>query len=258
MAKQKANEYVLTVDIGNTSTTFGLFANDRVSQISRLDTSIDNRKTICARLEQLFGTRRIAGVAMASVAPRVNVLWQGVMERLWPDIPVLWVNHKLNLGLDLAYPKPATLGADRLVNVCGAVKRYGAPVIVADFGTAVTFDVVSDKDGFVGGVIAPGLPLMFSYLAEKTALLPVIKPEGFSNRVGKSTKEAMQMGARWGYRGMVKEILEQLTKPWKGKPFQLCATGGYAEWVIRGSGLKFQVDPDLTLYGLGQVYLLNR
>ena len=258
MKKSASNEYVLAVDIGNTSTTFGLFANDKVSQISRLDTDIENRKLICARLDQLFGSRAIAGVVIASVVPQMNILWQGVMERLWPAIPVMWVHHKLNLGVKITYPKPATIGADRLANACGAFKRYGAPVMVVDFGTAVTFDMITAKDGYVGGVIAPGLPLMFSYLAEKTALLPKVKPGAFKNKIGKSTEEAIQIGAHWGYSGMVCGIMTQLMKAWGGARLKLCATGGYASRIVCCSGLKMPVDPDLTLYGLGQIYRLNQ
>ncbi len=257
MSESRAKEYVLVVDVGNTSTSLGLFADDRVTAVCRMDTALASRKKMGESLLRRYGRRRIRGVALASVAPRMNALWQGVLERLWPGIPILWARHDLELGLPITYPRPAQLGADRLANVCGAMARHKPPMIVADFGTAVTFDVVTRRDGFIGGVIAPGLPLMFSYLAEKTELLPALRPGALKNRVGKSTEEAMQMGAQWGYCGMVREILTQLQKASGLKKAALCATGGYAGWVLKGLDLEMTLEPDLTLYGLGRMLLLN-
>jgi type III pantothenate kinase len=129
--------------------------------------------------------------------------------------------------------------------------------VVADFGTALTFDVVSRTRGYIGGIIAPGLPLMFSYLAEKTALLPEVDLGPVRHGVGKSTVEAMRLGARWGYRGMVREILHELRKSIGPGRMKCCATGGDAEWVMRGIEPNVPVDRDITLYGLGRIYELN-
>ena len=136
--------------------------------------------------------------------------------------------------------------------------KYGAPLIVADFGTAVTFDVVRPGQGYVGGVIAPGLPLMFSYLAEKTAKLPAIGPGPVTGGVGRSTEEAMRRGAAWGYRGMVREIVAELRKVPGMKKAALVATGGFAKWVVKGLKPAMRVDQDLTLYGIGKIHELNR
>ena len=99
---------------------------------------------------------------------------------------------------------------------------------------------------------------MFSYLAEKTALLPLVELGSMPNKVGKSTVEAMRMGARWGYQGMVREILERIQKSLKSERVTICATGGYAKWVFHGFKPSIKVDPDLTLFGLGRIYELNR
>ena len=210
-----------------------------------------------AKIARLVSRRNVHGAVLSSVVPSVNRMWETCIRWAIPGVRFIRVQHQLNFGIPVTYPKPETIGADRLANACAAVYRYGAPVIVADFGTAVTFDVVSRKDGYVGGVIAPGLPLMFSYLYEKTALLPHIKPGPVRHRVGKSTEEAMRMGAIWGYRGLVREILRELMMDRAEKKAKVCATGGYASWVLRGSGLRIPVDSDLTLYGLGKIFELN-
>jgi type III pantothenate kinase len=129
-------------------------------------------------------------------------------------------------------------------------------VIVADFGTALTFDVISKERAYIGGVIAPGLSLMFDYLAEKTALLPHLSPAAISSRVGRSTEEAMLIGAHDGYRGMVSGILAGLQR--EVGECSVCATGGYAEWVLEEGAEQIKIMPDLTLLGLGLIYELNR
>jgi type III pantothenate kinase len=248
---------IVVIDVGNTSTAVGLFCGGRIFKRDRIATSVRNAAQLHARISGLAGAKRPDGVVLSSVVPAVNRLWKDVARRLWRGVPLLSVNHRCKLGVPITYPKPWTIGADRLANACEAAHRYGAPVIVADFGTAVTFDIVSGTKGYVGGVIAPGLSLMFSYLSEKTALLPHIKPGPVRHYVGKSTVEAMRLGAVWGYRGLVREILKELTSRIGEKNIKLCATGGYAEWVLRGSGIPMPVDPDLTLRGLGRIFDLN-
>lgn len=192
---------------------------------------------------------------IASVKPGVNKRWerflkaQGVAD-------ILRVDHTINLGVAVSYPKPETIGADRLANACEAAAIYGSPVVVCDFGTALTFDIVKKREGYVGGIICPGLPLMFDYLAEKTALLPHIKPVKTTHVVGKSTEEAMRIGAHLGYLGMVKEILAELKKE-LGRGTKVCATGGFANWVFEGWDHPVPVDPQLTLKGLARIAELN-
>ncbi len=248
----------LVIDVGNTSTSAGLYLNGRILRSDRLDTLVRERVAIGRKLAQVAGSHAIDGVVLSSVVPAVNSLWTGIVRAMWPSARLIKVNHKLKLGVRITYPKPESIGADRLANACGAAARYGTPVIVADFGTAVTFDIVSRSEGYIGGVIAPGLPLMFTYLAEKTALLPRIEPGPITHIVGKSTEEAMRMGALWGYRGLVREILMQLKMKLHEKSVKLCATGGFADWILAGSGIPMPIDQDLTLFGLGRIYDLNR
>ena len=156
-------------------------------------------------------------------------------------------------SISIDYPKPETIGADRLADAAGAVSRYGAPVLVMDFGTALTAAVVTSDRVWRGGVIAPGFPLMRDYLFERTAKLPRMKiGSGRAPKIGRSTEEAMRFGALVGYRGMVREIVAELKKNFK-TDFRLVATGGFAKWVLKDLDLPFVVDPTLTLYGAGLV-----
>ena len=248
---------IVVIDVGNTSTAVGLSRGGRILKRDRIATSIREPAQLRAKIAKLAGAEKPNGVVLSSVVPAVNRLWKEVVHRLWRAVPLVNVNHRCKLGVPITYPRPETIGADRLANACGAAHRYGTPVIVADFGTAVTFDIVSRTKGYIGGIIAPGLSLMFSYLAEKTALLPHVKPGPVRHFVGKSTEEAMRLGAVWGYRGLVREILKELTSRIGEKGVKLCATGGYAEWVLRGSGIPMPVDPDLTLRGLDRIFDLN-
>ena len=225
--------------------------------VSHVQGGLRDGKTVRAMITDLSRNRRIKGSVLCSVVPSANRTWMRHLREASGSEPVA-VSHKLRLGVRISYPAPATIGADRLANACGAVNRHGTPLIVADFGTALTFDIISSAGSYLGGVIAPGLPLMTDYLAEKTALLPRIQLRGPYGKIGKTTVEAMRIGAKVGYRGMVREIVGYLTTGLKLKRIKLCATGGYARWALDGIDMPFRFDPHLTLYGLGRLYELNR
>jgi len=241
---------ILAVDIGNTSTSLGLYRGGRIFRRNRLEKNVQRRNTVAEAIQLTAGRIKPEAVCIASVVPSSNALWKGVVADLF-GLEALMISHRISLGIPVTYPAPETIGADRLANAAGAVVRYGAPVIVADFGTAVTFDLVTRRDGYVGGIIAPGLPLMFDYLAERTAQLPHISWGPVRKKIGKSTAEAMQLGAHWGYRGMVREIFTELKKVPALEKATLVATGGFAREVLRGVTPKPTVDPTLTLYGIG-------
>jgi len=255
--KRSTTSYVVVVDIGNTSTSIALAHEGKLTCVSHVRGCLRDGRTVRALITDLNRNRRINGSVLCSVVPSANRIWILQLRKAFGSEPVA-VSHKLRLGVRISYPSPATIGADRLANACGAVNRHGAPVIVADFGTALTFDIISRAGSYLGGVIAPGLPLMTDYLAEKTALLPRIQLKGPCGKIGKTTVEAMRIGAKAGYRGMVREIVGYLTKGLNLKRVKLCATGGYARWALDGIGMPFRFDPHLTLYGLGRIYELNR
>jgi type III pantothenate kinase len=167
------------------------------------------------------------------------------------------VDHRVQSGIRINYPKPSSIGADRLANAAAAVAGKKLPAIIVDFGTAVTFDVI-DYDGYyLGGIIAPGLPTAASALHERTALLPMTNIRGISSSVGKSTEEAIQIGLLLGAVGLVREAVTRIRKElFHGKKPILIATGGDAALVGKlalqdgGKAVFDCVDPLLTLRGL--------
>ena len=246
---------LLVVDVGNTSTAVGLWSDGRVSKVSHHDGGLEG-------LEGLGGLGGLDGVAYVSVVPKEDAKWRKSAKAIGlrfhqisyrdfqPSKPAKHPNFP-NLRLD--YPRPETIGADRLADAAGAVARYGAPVLVMDFGTALTAAVVTGDRIWRGGVIAPGFPLMRDYLFERTAKLPRMRiGSGKAPKIGRSTEEAMRFGALVGYRGMVREIVAELGKNFKCD-FKLVATGGFAKWVLRDLDLPFTIDPTLTLYGAGLI-----
>jgi len=173
---------------------------------------------------------------------------------------LLEVTPDLELGVAIEFPDPSGIGPDRLVNAAGCAAIHGYPAVVVDFGTAVTFDILSDQPAYVGGVIAPGLDLMREYLHSRTALLPLIDLEEPPSPIGKSTREAMLAGAVIGYRGLVREIILSIAEKMEVDPkkqLKVVATGGYSELIAKGVEEIDAVDQDLTLQGLRIVGSLN-
>jgi len=237
---------LLVVDVGNTSTALGLWTDGRVTRVRHIDGKVKERFGKFEGFEK-FG--KLDGMAYVSVVPKADKQWrawakkQGLKFHQISYRDVSWVD----------YPKPETIGADRLADAAGAMARYGAPVLVMDFGTALTAAVVTRDGIWRGGVIAPGFPLMRDYLFERTAKLPRMKiGSGRAPKIGRSTEEAMRFGALVGYRGMVREIVAELKRNFN-EDFRLVATGGFAKWVLKDLDLPFVIDPTLTLFGAGLI-----
>jgi len=236
----------LLIDNSNTRTKFAL-GNESGLQtwrgvLATADVSPESIESLLAGVE-------FEAVIICSVVPaKAEILRQFFDGRY----PLHFLDHRSPLGMAIDYPLPTQIGADRLANAAGVVSRHGAPAIVIDFGTAVTFDVISDQPAYCGGVIAPGLGAMSGYLPQKTALLPIIVLEEPSSAIGKSTIHAMQAGAVFGYRGLVREIIQRLREEMSGH-VAIIATGGDAALISRGLPEIEQVDPDITLDGLRQV-----
>lgn len=191
------------------------------------------------------------GVVICSVVPCTGNL----MAAHFPSaagVPVHMLDCHSPIGIAIDYPEPERIGADRLANAAAVAGDGRFPAVVVDFGTAVTFDVISPKPAYHGGVIAPGLGAMTDYLAGKTALLPVIDLKKPRAAIGQSTVEAMRSGAWHGYRGLVKGILAALTAE-LGETPRVIATGVDAEWIARGMEEIHEVSPSLTLEGIRRV-----
>lgn len=236
---------LIVIDVGNTSTAVGLWTDGRVSRVSHVDG--DREKTFAA-VKKLSRLKGMDAIGYVSVVPSADDAFESLASSLSLPFAKITVD---DFTLKLDYRKPETIGADRLADAAGAVKRYGAPVLVMDFGTALTAAVVTADGVWRGGVIAPGFPLMRDYLFERTAKLPKMKlGSGKAPKIGRSTLEAMRFGALVGYRGMVREIVAELEKNFAQK-FRLIATGGFAKWALADAGMDFTLDCDLTLYGTG-------
>ena len=248
---------LVVVDVGNTSTAVGLWSDGRVTHVAHCDGGFDEAvlavESICGRFSE---KGRPQVLAYVSVVPDIDEKWRAfAKERSFVFRQVSC--DRLGGLIKLDYPKPETIGADRLADAVGAVSRYGAPVLVMDFGTALTAAVVTNDGVWRGGVIAPGFPLMRDYLFERTAKLPRMNlGSGKVPKIGRSTEEAMRFGALVGYRGMVREIVATLSRNF-GEDFRLVATGGFAKWVLSGLEMPFTVDPTLTLYGAGLICSRN-
>jgi type III pantothenate kinase len=252
-----AEPYILTVDIGNTSISYGLFRNGHVTRAGYLRCSPrPSREKLEKLITVLCRGRDIQAAAVSSVLPALNARWMGAVRGVL-GIETLLLDHECDYGIKITYPQPQTLGTDRLVNACWASHRYSTPIIIGDFGTATTIDLVLPDEGYVGGVIAPGMELMLDYMEERTALLPKVKMRTIRRAVGHSTEEAMQIGARWGFIGMARELITRMQQTMGKKKCDICLTGGYAGAVSAGLGIPVIIDRHLTLSGIGRACQLN-
>ena len=244
---------ILLFDIGNTHTHIGLADGERIVKQADIPTLAWFGGSAMARVQKIIGKSKIAGVALCSVVPRATPLARKAARFVW-KIEALELTPQTLRGVGIDYPKPKSIGPDRLANAVAACARFGAPVVVVDFGTAVTFDVVNAKGNYVGGIIAPGLAAMTDYLHEKTALLPKIEIRDIKTAIGKSTEEAMLVGAVHGYRGLVRELIGELKRELRVKKLPVIATGGYAKLIAAKLPEISAVAPNLTLEGLRLVW----
>lgn len=241
----------LLIDISNSFTKAVSASSRRLGKVARIATP----KLSARFVRDLLGKGKIDLLVVASVVPRKN----RAITTAAGGRKIVWVNARTRLGVGVDYPNPKTIGADRLANAAAVAELFGWPAIVVDFGTAVTFDIVSQDRQYIGGVIAPGLEAMTNFLYQRTALLPKISLGEPRRAIGRSTIEAMRAGAIFGYRGLVREILRQIIKErFARKKVRVVATGGYAELIARGLPEIEAVVPDLTLEGLRIVANLSR
>ncbi|NWK55424.1 type III pantothenate kinase [Verrucomicrobiaceae bacterium N1E253] len=251
----------LLVDNSNTRTKFALSDDKQLLDWRAIIPTADiSAESLAHTLANTQWDRSI----ISSVVPAKA----STLEEYLKAKPCHLVSYKSQLPIGIDYPYPEQIGADRLVNAAAAHVLYGSPSIVLDFGTAVTFDVITATGApnhqspkpapamYCGGVIAPGLAAMTEGLARRTALLPQIELEEPERAVGKSTEEAMLAGAVYGYRGLVREIITELRKEIPGEPI-IIATGGDAPLITRGLPDIQHLAPQLTLEGLSILADLN-
>jgi type III pantothenate kinase len=244
---------LLLFDIGNTHTHLGLADARRVLRSADIPTFAWFAGGAAGRVKNFIKNTPVTGAAICSVVPRATPLAKKFLQAAGKFEPLELTAQTIR-GVGIDYPKPNSIGPDRLANAVAARKRFGAPVVVVDFGTAVTFDVVDARGNYTGGIIAPGLAAMTNYLHEKTALLPKIRIRDIKSAIGKSTEEAMLVGAVHGYRGLVHGLIAELKRELRASNLPVVATGGYAKLIAARLPEITAVAPDLTLEGLRLVW----
>lgn len=244
---------LIGVNIGNTHTSAAVLIHGRSVRARRWQapTSRVGPRLVRSWI-QGFGRCRPAGAVLASVVPAAARIWRAAL-RSGLDVPVVEVRHDVVPGVRFDYPRPDTLGADRLAVIAAVAAGCEGPVIAIDAGTATTFDALAAGGRYLGGVIAPGPALFLDYLADRTAQLPRLALVCWRQAIGKSTEAAMRIGADAGYEGMLRGIVGRMRSDARLRGARLLATGGAAGLVRRAlSGVR--VDPDLIWRGLALIY----
>ena len=252
---------LLAIDAGNTQTVFGLFQQDSLESSWRVATRQDcTEDELGVQLTTFlrnggFDPSSIDGIIISSVVPDIDTMLRRTCQRYIGIVP-LFVEPGVKTGLPILYDNPHEVGADRIVNSVAAIARFGAPVMVLDFGTATTLDVVNEKGEYLGGMIAPGLHLSAEALFRRAARLTrveIVKPE---RTIGRTTKESLQSGLFHGYASLVEGLITR-ARDELGVEAPVIATGGLASIFMEQLSIFSAVDKDLTLTGLHQIWEKN-
>lgn len=249
---------LLAIDIGNTHCVLGIFRKAKLQGTLRLSSSVERTEDELWLHVEHFAQQTnaapggIDGIVIASVVPHLTDVFRRMAEKYLKVRPVL-ISTALDLGIAILYDDPARVGADRICNAVAAFKKFGGPAIVIDFGTATTYDVISRKGEYIGGVIAPGLSTAASELHRRTAQLPRVDLRFPENVVGKDTVTSMQSGIMYGCLDAVEGMVRRIKRV-AGKHAIVIATGGYAGLVAGASGEIKYIEPALVLEGARLIY----
>ena len=251
---------LLVMDVGNTTTVIGIFDGDNLNAHWRLSSILHTSDEFGVYLLTLLSTasikpKDIDSAVLSSVVPSLDIpICEAV--RTFFGVDCLRVDAFVETGMEIRYAAPREVGADRIVNAVGGMHKYGAPLIVADYGTAITFDVVSSDGAYLGGVIAPGLVTGINALFGRTAKLPQVGIELPSSVIGRNTSESVQAGVLFGNAGLTDSLVERIRSE-LGIKAPVVATGGHAALMATIAKSIDYVEPWLTLEGLRIIHEKN-
>ena len=252
-------ERLLVVDVGNTNVVLGIYEGDALAHSWRLTTARERTADeygVLARQLMEADASKLDGAIVSSVVPPLNTVIEQMIEKYFGVRP-LFVEAGVKTGIAVAVDNPLEVGADRIVNSVAAYEKHGGPLIIVDFGTATTFDVVTADGKYAGGVIAPGITISAEALFARASRLPRVDIRRPPTVIGTNTVVNMQSGLFFGYLGLVDGILARMRKELPNVK-RIIATGGLASLLADDSEFIDEVDPDLTLRGLKIIYDRNR
>ncbi len=253
---------ILVIDVGNTNTVLGIFSKDELISHWRLSTikerTIDEYGILTRNLLSLsdIDASNVKAIVLSSVVPPLNSILEEMVKSYF-NIEPLFVEPGIKTGMPILYENPHDVGADRITNSVAALTLYGSPVIVIDFGTATTFDVITQKGEYLGGVIAPGPGIAAEALFEKTARLPRVGIRKPPKVIGKNTVNSIESGLYHGYIALVEGIVEKIRHE-LALPAKVIATGGFSSSLCKDIRCIDDFNPYLTLHGLKIIYEKNR
>ena len=258
---------LLVIDVGNTNVSLGVYDYDEsgegtLSQHWRVSTHREQTSDeLAVSLSALFGTEgretdEITDVILSSVVPPVVPIWERVSSKLFGQAPQI-VGPGMRTGMPVRYENPHEVGADRIVNAVAAYELFGGPIIAVDFGTATTFDCISERGEYLGGVITPGIHISMEALFERASKLHRVEIARPKSVIGRTTTGALQSGLLYGYSGLVDSMIGRIREE-LGADARVIATGGLARRIAEESKAIEQVVPFLTLEGLRILFEKNR
>ncbi len=252
---------LLAVDVGNTNVVVGVFKDDELRATWNLFTDVyktaDEYTVLMRNLlaDKGLSFDDINGAIVSCVAPQLLYIFEGLCKRSFGFRPLV-VEAGIKTGVKLKYDNPKEVGADRVVNAVAAHHLYQDQLIVIDFGTATSLEVISAEGDFLGGAIAPGINIAAEALFRQTAMLPRVELHSPGHAIGKNTIAAMQSGLIYGYVGLIEGLVARMKKELDGE-VKVIATGGLAQAIARETTVIDEVVPSLTLIGLRLIYELN-
>lgn len=254
---------LLVIDIGNTNITLGVFKEEELLATFRMTTKLPRTSDeygifICELLRQReIQSSEIEGVIISTVVPNIMYSFESAIRKYLKVYPVM-IGVGTRTGLKIPAANPAEIGADRIVDAVAGYEIYGGPIIVIDFGTATTYDVISGDGSFLAGITSPGIRICANALWKDTAKLPEIEIKKPASILAKETISSMQAGLVYGYIGQTEYIIAKIKEEMKNDQMMVVATGGLGKIIADETESIIKYDPDLTLKGLRLIYLKNK